>query len=278
VGAGEEVRRRRKTRRSIDGAGRRRRTGREENERKRARFPASPDDAADGAITGMKLSRRLRGDDAGKRRASHLARARSRAARRRRFVLFLLQVSRRLRHLPRPRPALGRVRWRGAHRPDFRCGLKFRKNPASRVGPATRDCDDATTRRRLAATTTSSRDPSARIAGRAARRGASRRRRATANLASIIRETLLRQLGHDATARFRRAMDGRGVCSFRVPPLRPRLAAPPRSRPPPRDDAIVRSRDLPLDARRSRSSDARRLRCRQRVWSASQVRDDGCIE
>ena len=194
MGAGEEVRRRRTTRRSIDGAGRRRRTGREENERKRARFPASsPDDAADGAITGMKLSRRLRGDDAGKRRASHLARARSRAARRRRFVLFLLQVSRRLRHLPRPRPALGRVRWRGAHRPDFRCGLKFRKNPASRVGPATRDCDDATTRRRLAATTTSSRDPSARIAGRAARRGASRRRRATANLASIIRETLLRQ-------------------------------------------------------------------------------------
>jgi hypothetical protein len=147
VGAGEEVRRRRTTRRSIDGAGRRRRTGREENERKRARFPASPDDAADGAITGMKLSRRLRGDDAGKRRASHLARARSRAARRRRFVLFLLQVSRRLRHLPRPRPALGRVRWRGAHRPDFRCGLKFRKNPASRGGPAT-PAFDARLRRR----------------------------------------------------------------------------------------------------------------------------------
>ena len=275
MGAGEEVRRRRTTRRSIDGAGRRRRTGREENERKRARFPASPDDAADGAITGMKLSRRLRGDDAGKRRASHLARARSRAARRRRFVLFLLQVSRRLRHLPRPRPALGRVRWRGAHRPGFRGGLKFRKNPASRVGPATRDCDDATTRRRLAATTTSSRDPSARIAGRAARRDVAARPRISRRL--YARRSYVR-LGHDATARFRRAMDGRGVCSFRVPPLRPRLAAPPRSRPPPRDDAIVRSRDLPLDARRSRSSDARRLRCRQRVWSASQVRDDGCIE
>jgi hypothetical protein len=242
VGAGEEVRRRRTTRRSIDGAGRRRRTGREENERKRARFPASPDDAADGAITGMKLSRRLRGDDAGKRRASHLARARSRAARRRRFVLFLLQVSRRLRHLPRPRPALGRVRWRGAHRPDFRCGLKFRKNPAPRVE---------------------------------ARRDVAARPRISRRL--YARRSYVR-LGHDATARFRRAMDGRGVCSFRVPPLRPRLAAPPRSRPPPRDDAIVRSRDLPLDARRSRSSDARRLRCRQRVWSASQVRDDGCIE